>query len=96
MTTVAEKKAEQGYKTTPETCANCAHMRCRVYHLEYHVSNGRRYRVEVDGKGDGTNYWSDTYRCDIGGFAVKKLATCTMWAHNAGVTGAEPQAKRPS
>jgi hypothetical protein len=86
---VNEKKAAQGYKKTPETCANCKHFECREYHFADFREGKTFQRVEVDGRGpvmkdprDGRefqNFFTDTYRCAIGGFAVKKLATCKQW-----------------
>lgn len=81
MTTVAERKAAQGYKTTPETCANCANMACNSYHYQDHKDGlGRIHRVKVRGNGDGTNFFEEAFRCEIGLFAVKKMATCEKWS----------------
>jgi len=87
---VKEQKTLQGYKTTPETCANCVNFRFREYHYADFVEGKRIYRVEVPGKGPAQihhsggreffNFFTDTYRCGIGGFAVNKLATCKLWA----------------
>ena len=86
---VNETKAAQGYKTIPETCANCKHFEFREYHYaDYH--EGKTFqRVEVDGRSpvmkdprngrEFQHFFTDTYRCAIGGFAVKKLATCKQW-----------------
>ena len=85
---VNEMKAAQGYKTTPETCANCKHFKFREYHHAY--LDGKNFQqVEVNGRGpvmkdtssgrEFQNFFTDTYRCAIGGFAVKKLATCKQW-----------------
>ncbi len=94
MATVAERKAEQAYKTTPETCANCGNMTCNSFHYEDHRDiAGRMQRVKVRGKGDGTNFFEDTFQCSIGQFAVKKMATCKLWIMkpaNANVTGLAP------
>lgn len=80
MPTVAERKAAQGYKTTPETCSNCANMTCNSYHYEDHKDDrGRMQRVKVRGKGDGTNFFEAEFLCKIGLFAVKKMATCEKW-----------------
>lgn len=80
MATVAERKAAQGYKTTPETCANCGRMTCNSYHYEDHRdSGGIMRRMKVAGKGDGTNFFQDAFACSAGLFAVKKMATCKLW-----------------
>ena len=86
---VNEKKAAQSYKTTPETCAHCKHFKCREYHYADFREGKSFQRIQVDGRGpvmkdpmDGREFqifYTDTYRCAIGGFAVKKLATCKQW-----------------
>lgn len=86
---VNEAKVAQGYKTTPETCANCKNFECREYHFVDYKEGKYFQRVEVTGRGpmmkdprngrECQNFFTDTYRCAIGGFAVKKLATCKQW-----------------
>jgi hypothetical protein len=99
MATVEKRKAEQAYKTTPETCANCGNMTCNIYHYEDHRdSAGRMQRVKVQGKGDGTNPdFQNTFRCSIGEFAVKKMATCKLWIMkpaNAELCGERSESER--
>lgn len=87
---VHEKKAAQGYKTTPETCANCKHFECREYYYADFGEGKNFQRVQVTGRGPvfkdprtGTeyqNFFTDRYRCGIGGFAVGKFATCKHWS----------------
>lgn len=80
MTTVGERKLEQGYKTTPETCGNCANMTCSTYHYEDEKDgNGWKLRVKVSGTGNGTSYFQDKFQCSIGQFSVKRMATCKFW-----------------
>lgn len=70
-----------GYKTMPDTCANCANMTCKSFHYEDHKDyRGRLHHVKVPGKGEGTIFFEEEFRCEIGMFAVKKMATCTKWA----------------
>lgn len=86
---VAKIKESQGYKTTPETCANCKHFQFREYHYASLFEGKKHHRVEVDGRGpmqidprnrqSFQNFFTDTFRCGFGGFAVKKLATCKQW-----------------
>ena len=71
---VAKEKQNYCAKPVPQTCANCKHLTQNFYHYS---RNGTR----VEGKNldtetyDPPNY-SDNLRCGIGGFAVKKMATC--------------------
>ncbi|OFZ69083.1 MAG: hypothetical protein A2V79_11725 [Betaproteobacteria bacterium RBG_16_56_24] len=78
MSKQSEAKVKQNYcaKPVPQTCANCKHLTQNFYHYHY---NGDYVRVE--GKNpDIEKYarptYSDNLRCGIGGFAVKKSATC--------------------
>lgn len=84
-------KAEQGYRTEPQNCGNCAHKTSEVKLPEWMIkrneeraadaeagrsSYGREYTVERDGI-------ERNVRCGIGGFAVKKTATCNSWTAKA-------------
>ena len=76
MSKQSDAKAKQNYcaKPVPQTCANCKHLSQNFYH--YDGEYGR-----VEGKNPDTEKYarptySDNLRCGIGGFAVKKSATC--------------------
>ena len=68
MSKQSDAKAAQGYvaKAVPETCVNCCHLKMDLLQME------------------GAYGWKWTrcanLRCGIGGFAVKKMATCKEWA----------------
>ena len=68
MSKQSEAKANQGYtpKALPHTCCNCAH-----------------FKMDSETKTQfGQSWTTDTnLRCSIGGFAVKKMATCNLWEH---------------
>ena len=55
-------KEEQGYIAIPKVCMNCIQYESEI--IEYRGEFGGVYRNEKN------------KRCGIGGFAVKKTATC--------------------
>lgn len=65
MSKQSEAKANQGYvaKPVPKTCMNCQHYRSDLIDRPP-TRNGVIYTDEKN------------LRCGIGGFAVKKMATC--------------------
>lgn len=85
MSKQSDAKAAQRYqdKPVPQTCSNCTHFRSeRVLSAwvaaeksdgEKHW-HGREYSVELDGI-------EKNRRCDLGGFAIKKTATCAQFAY---------------
>lgn len=67
MSKQSEAKEAQGYvaKPVPKTCANCQHFKS---------DNVLSYVGHFDGK----EYFKESnLRCGLGGFAVKKMATCS-------------------
>jgi hypothetical protein len=63
MSKQSDAKAAQGYdpKPMPKTCMNCANFTC---------DRSQPYLPHNE-------YWlENNLRCTIGGFAVKKMATC--------------------
>ena len=66
MSKQSEAKINQGYNENPipRTCANCA-----KYESELTIHN-YQYREFTEEKNK---------RCGLGGFAVKKTATCLKW-----------------
>ena len=77
MSKQSEAKAAQQYcaKPVPRTCANCIHITQDFFHFHW---DG----VRVEGKNPDTekhaSNYSENARCGVGGFAVKKTATCAM------------------
>ena len=78
MSKQSEAKSAQGYTTEVRNCKSCAHLTSeRVlprWHQERNAENARtgspsHYPVEIFGE-------EKNIRCGIGGFAVKKTATC--------------------
>jgi hypothetical protein len=74
-------KAEQQYRTEQRNCGNCALRRS-----EFGLSKWMCDRNKEDvAEGLTEPYPLETYgsekkqRCSIGGFAVKKTATCDRW-----------------
>ena len=67
MSKQSEAKEKQGYtpKATPRTCATCGHFQMDTVERE---SFGQKWTEDKN------------LRCGIGGFAVKKMATCNMWS----------------
>ena len=64
MSKQSEAKSRQGYvdRPVPKTCKNCIRFLCDQKHRQ---------------DWNGTPYFEDAnLRCRLGGFAVKKTATC--------------------
>ena len=62
MSKQSKAKEAQGYTMEQSTCANCTHYSSKV--------------VEIKGIFGGVYCNESNKRCSIGGFAVKKTATC--------------------
>lgn len=80
MSKQSEAKEKQQYCAKPvtKTCANCNHLEQNFFHYD------EKY-VRVEGKNPDTEKYarptySDNLRCKIGGFAVKKMATCNEFS----------------
>lgn len=73
MSKQSEAKAAQGYveKPVPRTCTNCANLRFDMQLPAWMQKDpgvwGDQYKHEAN------------HRCGIGGFKVKKTATCSRW-----------------
>lgn len=69
MSKQSEAKERQGYveRPVPQTCANC-----------------RNYGSDFVTRKHAFGEWTDekNRRCTLGGFAVKKQATCKLWQPN--------------
>lgn len=83
MSKQSEAKEKQNYcaKPAPRSCANCKHLTHDFYHFDENY-------VRVEGKNPDTRKYarptySENLRCGIGGFAVKKTATCDRWNEGA-------------
>lgn len=68
MSKQSEAKSKQKYiaKPTPKTCANCIHFKSDKEVIKSMYSSNQ-YTKESN------------LRCGIGGFAVKKMATCNQF-----------------
>ncbi|WP_101048887.1 hypothetical protein [Macromonas nakdongensis] len=62
MSKQSEAKAEQNYRKTADTCANCAHFESTI--------------KTIKSGWYGTWHEETGKRCTLGGFAVGKTATC--------------------
>lgn len=77
MSKQSDAKTEQGYRTGPHNCGNCKHRtsekRLPAWMERDNKSAGREvYAFE--------RYATDSsHKCGIGGFAIKKIATCSKW-----------------
>ena len=73
MSKQSEAKAAQGYTTAVSNCGSCAHMAkdlvLPAWMLKDNGSGLPRYTIEQHGV-------EKNLRCGIGGFAIKKTATC--------------------
>jgi len=65
MSKQSEAKKAQNYRENADTCANCANYQSELIEKKYDGYNGILVWTEEKGK-----------RCAVGGFAVKKTATC--------------------
>jgi hypothetical protein len=70
-------KAGQGYTTNVRNCANCASLKfdklLPAWMLEVNQERGDdQYTAEKHGS-------EKNVRCGIGGFKIKKTATCNQW-----------------
>lgn len=79
MSKQSEAKAAQGYTTVVINCGNCAHRTCDISILPWmeidnrrEISKGNKPFYSLESHGTERNQ-----RCGIGGFAIKKTATCT-------------------
>lgn len=66
MSKQSEAKQAQGYEQKPviTVCKNCKHFKFKI---EEYVPFG------------GVYYLDKEIRCGIGGFAIKKMATCKLY-----------------
>ncbi len=71
MSTVAERKAAQGYAKKENTCATCGN---RIDVL-MHWSGA----TKLPGNGEHGFGFVDSRRCGIGDFVVAMTATCDRW-----------------
>jgi hypothetical protein len=71
MSKQSEAKAAQGYRTTQQNCGSCAHMTSERVMPTWMRADGYAVKDEY--------LQEKNHRCGIGGFAIKKTATCTRW-----------------
>ncbi len=70
-------KDAQGYTTAPKSCGNCANRTCKRVLPEWMVqANERRGQKTYLLASHGVER---DQRCGLGGFAIKKTATCAQW-----------------
>ena len=65
MSKQSAAKDFQGYTTAQHVCATCTHYASQ--------------KVDYEGVFGGTYINESNKRCSIGGFAVKKMATCNLF-----------------
>lgn len=77
MSKQSEAKEAQGYRTALQNCGNCAH---RDFQKELPAwmrrENERSVQPVWIEERDGLE---KSQRCDLGGFAIRKTATCDRW-----------------
>lgn len=78
MSKVSEEKAKRGYRTKPDTCANCEYLDSEIALPAWMAErnkrdseHGLRQRYNIEDHGV-----EKKLRCSSGGFAVQKTATC--------------------
>lgn len=80
MSKQSEAKAEQNYRKTPDTCSNCGNFSSELVPVAWMARSNAdneaagykpRYNLALRASQNETNL-----RCTLGGFAVKKTATC--------------------
>lgn len=78
MSKQQQAKEAQGYQEKPRNCGNCAHRAYEVVLSEWmrHTNSIQRREIySADRHGSERNQ-----RCGIGGFAIKKTASCAKWS----------------
>jgi hypothetical protein len=89
MSKQSDAKAEQGYSTTPKNCGNCAHRTFVLALLGYYKTANER----SPGRYSVASYGQETKNsCGLGGFAIKKTATCQRHEWAEARTTQEPTA----
>jgi hypothetical protein len=76
MSKQSEAKAAQGYdpKPEPSTCGNCGHFQCDMTLPTWMARENEV--LSVSNKWGPEHKRETNLRCGLGGFAVKKSATC--------------------
>lgn len=67
MSKQSKAKEAQNYRETSDMCGNCKHYRSELVEKSYEAYDGMQTWTEEKSK-----------RCGLGGFSVKKTATCDM------------------
>lgn len=68
MSKQSEARERQNYRETLDTCGNCTHYKSQRVDKSYDAYNGKHVWTEEKHK-----------HCSIGGFSVKKMATCDKY-----------------
>lgn len=74
MSKQSEAKAAQGYTTEKHNCGNCACLEFDMKVPNWMVKQGGYSEAFLKRNAHETNR-----RCGLGGFAIKKTATCQQW-----------------
>ena len=76
MSKQSEAKEKQNYvpKVVQKTCSNCKHLTQDFFHYDTTYSRVNGKNPDISKYARPT--YSDNLRCSIGGFAVKKMASC--------------------
>lgn len=87
MSKIAEKKRSQGYTEHGPNCAKCAHFTFDTKPIPWMQKENDRIEagnaMSWDVKRDLSlpeHRMECNFRCNIGGFAVKKMGWCPQWA----------------
>jgi hypothetical protein len=75
-------KEAQGYDPTPaaRTCSNCAHKASEMALADWMVrDNAKRAAAGLRIAFGEVNKVERSLRCGVGGFAIKKMGTCTQF-----------------
>lgn len=80
MSKQSEAKQSQGYRTEQRNCGNCMHRSCEK------VLPPWMERSNANGVGSNITFFTverhgleQRQRCGLGGFAIRKTATCDRW-----------------
>ena len=79
MSKQSDAKESQGYSLVSGRCGNCAHLKFDVVMPAWMRSENLE-RV-LNGLGPIHTYAEPSrFRCSLGGFSVKRSATCRLWS----------------
>ena len=79
MSKQSEAKAAQGYTTEKRNCGNCAHLVFDMSPPKWMLTRRTQGIAHYTPEFLYRNEQECGHRCEIGGFAIKKTATCQHW-----------------